>query len=372
MVRFEYTSSNPAPVAGPTAQAITKPLSISKIDIVICGIATITYGIAELHRDAREVACLWLLHPRPQSQACMAPFAAQFIHAWNRRDQSGRKGLIAISFDQRNHGAREVSPTANGDWRSGNSRHAQDMFGCYQGTSADTSQLLDHVGSYLCPEFLDDCVISQNIVFGISLGGHAAWQVILHDPRFTSAIIAIGCPDFTRLMYERARSNGRKSWHETQGRTFVGSSDFPPGLMTAVQRSDPAGVLFNMIPRGAVDQLDDRVHHCSDHVVAGNKALMTLSSRHLRGKRILNLSGGADRLVPYNASKPFLDRIKEMVNQSSVEDQDNLCLVDTIVPGVKHQVCPAMVEYAEKFLLDTLTIEKRSDVKVPNRIDSKI
>ena len=42
------------------------------------------------------------------------------------------QGLIAVSFDQRNHGSRKIDELANQDWRSGNERHAQDMFSIYR------------------------------------------------------------------------------------------------------------------------------------------------------------------------------------------------------------------------------------------------
>jgi dienelactone hydrolase len=33
---------------------------------------------------------------------------------------------------------------------------------------------------------------------GISLGGHAAWQVLFADPRVTAGVVIIGCPDYMR------------------------------------------------------------------------------------------------------------------------------------------------------------------------------
>jgi dienelactone hydrolase len=31
---------------------------------------------------------------------------------------------------------------------------------------------------------------------GVSLGGHAAWQVLFNDPRVTAGVVIIGCPDY--------------------------------------------------------------------------------------------------------------------------------------------------------------------------------
>lgn len=62
----------------------------------------------------------------------MAPIAAASIHDWNSRSASKSKGLIAVSFDQRNHGTREVNALANESWRQGNPTHAQDMFSVFR------------------------------------------------------------------------------------------------------------------------------------------------------------------------------------------------------------------------------------------------
>jgi hypothetical protein len=111
--------------------------AVSRKTFTIAGILTTVYGLDELSPTVEPVACLWLLHPRLQTQETMAPVAAQTIHAWNGRIRAGKagkspKGLIAVSFDQRNHGSRLVDKLANEAWRQGNPRHAQDMFSCYR------------------------------------------------------------------------------------------------------------------------------------------------------------------------------------------------------------------------------------------------
>ncbi len=112
------------------------PLPVSKKTYHIAGIITTVYGIEELNAVVQDVACLWLLHPRLQDQECMALVAASTINAWREQKQKSTKekalGLICVSFDQRNHGSREVNALSNEAWRGGNRTHAQDMFASYR------------------------------------------------------------------------------------------------------------------------------------------------------------------------------------------------------------------------------------------------
>lgn len=115
----------------------TIPSSISKKTFTIAGILTTVYGLAELPSESENVACLWLLHPRLQTQACMEPIAYSVIAEWNhkltkRKDRAQVSGLIAVTFDQRNHGSREIEKLANEAWKYGNEKHAQDMFSSYR------------------------------------------------------------------------------------------------------------------------------------------------------------------------------------------------------------------------------------------------
>ena len=114
--------------------------AVSREEFCIAGLLTTVYGLEQLHTDASQVGCLWLLHPRLQTQGCVEPLARSMIGDWNsRRTEHGMAGqdasslgLVAVSFDQRNHGSRRVLPLANEAWRSGNKRHAQDMFSIYR------------------------------------------------------------------------------------------------------------------------------------------------------------------------------------------------------------------------------------------------
>jgi len=247
------------------------------------------------------------------------------------------------------------------------------MFSCYHGTSTDTSQLLDYIEAYIFPEASDKRKITQNIVFGISLGGHAGWHVLMQDPRFSAAIITIGCPDYTRIMSDRARLSKRKTWTETQGRDFVGSTDFPTGLAGAVRKYDPAGLILGTLAE-ARPHSKTQTHHHTDLTQAERDILLPLMSRTLANKRILNLSGGADKLVPYAQGKPFLDWLKHVNGKGGFFEGSGLYFEDVIVDGAGHEVPPEMVSHMERFLLETMEsgVSAESGTKIQSRRDSRI
>lgn len=332
-----------------TYGATANPKSVSSIVYPIAGILTTVYGLNELPSDIQELAVLWLLHPRLQVQASMAPIAAQTINTWNSKRGNSKKGLIAVSFDQRNHGSRLVDKLANEAWRQGNPRHAQDMYSVYHGTAMDTSLLLTHLPSYL-PSKLPEP--SEHMVLGISLGGHAAWHCLLQEPRITTGVVIIGCPDFTRLMLQRAE----KSRLKTFGPNFLGSEDFPKALVQAVRQTDPAGLL---LPE------EMKAPAMVEDVVPFNNAQSHISNVlkfTLEGKKILNLSGGADKLVPYAQSKVFMDFMKAAVDPEKGWWKDNgVVLKDLIFDGVGHECTIDMANSAVDFVCAVLAGEKKKE-----------
>ena len=102
---------------------------------LISGILITVFGIDELCSKT-QVVCLWLHHGRLGTQESVQPLARHIVQAWNARSRlmlsNSPKGLIAITFDQRNHGSRKIDERANKDWLSGNKTHAQDMFSIYR------------------------------------------------------------------------------------------------------------------------------------------------------------------------------------------------------------------------------------------------
>lgn len=104
------------------------PRSVSAKTFHIAGILTTVHGLEELPSSCNTISCLWLLHPRLANKEMMAPVAASMINEWNKtREDSSNRGLIAVSFDQRNHGSRAADKLSNEAWNAGNPRHAQDV-----------------------------------------------------------------------------------------------------------------------------------------------------------------------------------------------------------------------------------------------------
>ncbi|KAL9137498.1 MAG: hypothetical protein Q9175_001298 [Cornicularia normoerica] len=328
------------------------PLPVSKKEFCIAGIITTVYGLDELDARVQDVACLWLLHPRLQTQECMAPVAASTITAWREEMQKPKKekalGLICVSFDQRNHGSREVDALSNEVWRSGNETHAQDMFASYQGTATDTSHLMDYIASYIFPA--SEHLIGSHLVLGVSLGAHAGWHCIIHDPRITTAVVIIGCPDYVRLMSDRARLSKLATWTNSKppGSSFLGSTDFPKGLMEAVARYDPAGLLLGEVA-SRPDDVYDR-----DPTTSEQKRLLPLMKKSLQGKRILNMAGGADKLVPYDCGEPFLRWLKNATAPNGWFNEGGVVFEDIVFDGVSHSMSPDMVREAHRFVIEAL------------------
>lgn len=334
--------------------------TVSSQTHTIAGVLVTVHGLAELPSSAASVACLWLLHPRLQTKETMAPIAGQVVAAWNKRISEGRagknpKGLIAVAFDQRNHGSREVDKLHNEAWRQGNPRHAQDMFSCYNGTAMDTSHLINQLESYIFTA-PNGPKIKQHLALGVSLGGHAVWHLLLADPRITAGVVGIGCPDYTRLMTDRARLSKRKTYTESSppGSEFLGSVDFPQALLNSIAKSDPAGLLlpgmFN--PVGPDPQPDS----------AQLERFKALLRERLQGKEILNLSGKVDKLVPYAAAEPFLKVFKTIL-----DEQPSLKIgwEDVLFDGVGHAFPKAMADKATDWLCNVLS---RDDGPVVSKI----
>ena len=174
--------------------SLPAPPQVSMKTVPMAGILIDVYGLAELDQTATTsgVSLLWLHHPRLRRKEDMADIAARAVAACRAAGQR----LVALAFDQRNHGTRLVAPLANEAWRQGNPTHAQDMFGVVAGTVADTRGLMDLVEGYLFPGAPAGAGVIQHLFLGVSLGGHTGWQLMFADERVRAGVLVVGCPDF--------------------------------------------------------------------------------------------------------------------------------------------------------------------------------
>ncbi|KAL2003587.1 hypothetical protein VTN02DRAFT_3253 [Thermoascus thermophilus] len=354
------------------------PPPASRKTYPIAGIVTTVFGLDELPAGVSEVACLWLLHPRLATQERMAPIADAVIADWNTRIREGRagpgpkaKGLIAVSFDQRNHGTRIVDPLANEAWKQGNPRHAQDMFSIFQGTARDTSLLIDYLPSYIFPN--SERRVVTHLALGVSLGGHATWSCILHEPRITAGIVIIGCPDYVNLMADRARLSKLPSWTATTppGSQFLGSEAFPHSLLETVRKYDLASLLLSHTEIGSKDEplRDGPLPEPSEKE---KEALRPLLTRCLAGKRILNLSGGADKLVPYHRGESILTWLKKAIAPGGWFADGGVSFEDIIFEKAGHEVTPGMIDEVVRFVAETLSAGDDAPAKVGSVRESKM
>ncbi|QSS49055.1 PldB domain-containing protein [Histoplasma capsulatum var. duboisii H88] len=333
---------------------------VSKKLFPIAGILCSVYGLDELPMQAKEVSCLYLMHPRLSTADSMEGFACHAIADWNNRLREGRvsvsqqnRGLIAVAFDQRNHGSRLVDKLSNCAWKEGNPKHAQDMFATYQGTARDVSLLIDFMDAYAFPDASRK--ITTNLALGVSLGGHSVWSCLLHEPRVTNAVIIIGTPDYTSLMTERAKLSKLSSWKDSTppGSQFLGSESFPQSLMDAIRKYDPARFFLSQLGDPIVSEpmLHGILPEPTDHE---KKVIGPLITRCLQGKRIMLISGGKDKLVPYARGEPFLMWLKKAISPGGWFANGAVTLEDLIFEDAGHEVTPAMMEQAIRFIGETL------------------
>jgi len=257
------------------------------------------------------LAVLFLLHGRTGSAAQIeigANIIVQQTHNRRIKSEGGKQlDLIVVTFDHRNHGSRVISSVSNNSWSNNpeqnNDKHAIDMYSIQTGSARDVSFLIDFLPAYLFPD--GERTVSQWMISGISLGGHSTWIALKNDPRITLGIPIIGCPDFLTLMPARAEQSGVK----------FEPPYVPESLLQLIKKDDPAA---------------------SSHYTSSDPSL-----NPFYGKKILVLEGEKDTLVPWSASKNFVE---------------NLCVGENgkkkviIVPGVGHDCTPAMVEEAAAFI----------------------
>ncbi|RDW91290.1 hypothetical protein BP5796_02455 [Coleophoma crateriformis] len=311
----------------------------------VAGILATVYGLDELPNDCKSISCLWLLHGRLQRAEVMANVAYTCLHDWHQRVSSdhSKVGFIAVAFDQRNHGTREVYSLANKSWKEGNDNHAQDIV--LHGTATDVSLLIDHLGSYIF-HGPNTPSIDQHMVLGISLGGHAAWQIFFSEPRVTTAVVIIGCPDYMHLMNDRAQRSKVDLKKDSQNADeFLGSTFFPNALVESMKKNDPRGIVFGT---------SDIITSPTPDTSPSQAQIRAIFDQRIRNKKILICSGGADRLVPYRSAEQFLNFFKKATAGDGWYKDGNVYVEDNVYEGIGHAYSEEMVKDTTRFLSDIL------------------
>ena len=214
---------------------------------------------------------------------------------------------------------------------------------------------MDHIEAYIFPQ--GNRKLVDHLVMGVSLGGHAAWLSLFHEPRISAGVVVIGCCDYAALMYNRAKLSHRPSFTQSPkpGAAFIGSIDYPEALHQSVLRIDPASLLF-----GRYDSRHEQGCQ-SAHSDPETVRLRTLVQNSLGGKKILNLAGGSDKLVPHALSEPLLRFLSTAAGPRGLAEGANMQVKDLVYPGIGHQVCFNMTLEIESFVCDHLSQSKSAD-----------
>ncbi|KAI0344767.1 alpha/beta-hydrolase [Trametopsis cervina] len=277
--------------------------SVSRHDLFVAGLPVQVYTNGDLSSIKGEVAVLFLLHGRTEFAEKYKSTAERILTRITEHEAEGKqeKQLVVVTFDQRNHGHRLTHKLTNGVWIEGNERHAIDMYAVYVGTAKDVSFLIDFLPAHIFPS--DEAKVVQWLVAGVSLGGHATWWSLRHEPRVTLGVPIIGCPNYTNLIKDRAQTSGVDFAPPIAPQTFI-------DLLKATDAAQ--------VPYTASD-----------------------SSNPFLGKKILVLSGKEDRLVPWTSSE-------EVVSNLNVGEQGVKKVF--VYPGVGHECTAEMIKEAADFV----------------------
>ncbi|BGP66207.1 hypothetical protein NBRC10512v2_007605 [Rhodotorula toruloides] len=291
--------------------------------ITVGGLPVHVYGLPALTVPATSsagLAVVFVLHGRTESHehpSIMGIVNRLVESARERRlapDGKGAKDLLVVTFDQRNHGHRTVDRDRNLGWMEGgrkraqvrkdkgmqaheldNVSHATDMLACQVGTSRDVSFLIDFLPPALFPH--DERTVTDWYSVGFSLGGHATWLALAHEPRITLGVPIVGSPSTHTLLTNRAANLPAPA-----GPLPLSAPYFPRTLMSLFDALDP-----------------DRT-----------------TRDRWTGKKICVLSGADDHLVDYY--KGGSDKFVEKLRECGVE-------VDAWVqPNTGHACTPEMIE----------------------------
>ncbi|WFD25969.1 hypothetical protein MNAN1_000942 [Malassezia nana] len=296
-----------------TNQSVPEP-SCTTVDVA--GLPVHVYGLEQLTPARQggppEVCIAFHMHGRTGS----AKKEDSLVRELYRNTMMERAALVGsprvrdfllVTFDQRNHGDRKTNPRGQKSWKEGNPTHGIDMYGMIHGTSTDVSFLLKMLPAYLFPN--DERIVSLFAVTGKSLGGHAAWQVLAHEPIIRVGVPFIGTPDFQKLLAQRTKASDLPD----------APPQVPMSLRSVIQRIDPAQAPYNRPD----------------------------PSNPFFGKKICSCSGEDDHLVRWSFSEEFL---KSLVVAPPGSEDANRSLEIFLQPNTGHKVTPEMLRFGGRWL----------------------
>lgn len=168
--------------------------------------------------DSIRINVLYLAHHRGGDYTYMRGIASRILSKIN---ESSEVPIIAVTFDARNHGEREIEKLRNSGWKSQNETHGMDMVSSIDGGVQDLKLVIDYLGSYLNLErFLNQSLKNNgvkiefnNILSGYSQGGHTVIRFGNKYPENVSIINPnIGCSDLSTLLINRLK--GTKTYEK--------------------------------------------------------------------------------------------------------------------------------------------------------------
>jgi len=290
---------------------------VVKETLNVAGLSTNVYTRANLRdkRTSEPIVVLFFLHGRTES-ADLADPTARAAFSWiAKKEASSREAsrdFMVVTFDQRNHGKRTVDQRGNLGWSKNadqhNERHAVDLYSTLIGAVKDISFLIDVLPAYIFPH--DERIIGEWVLAGFSLGGHATWLGLTHEPRIRIGIPICGCADLLTLMEERASKAGIPR----------AAPYFPESLRALVRAYDPVAA-----PPGA-----------------------------FTGKCIFALAGADDSLVPWSASRKFVEAL-------DVGERGKKKVL--VLPGVKHEYTDEMREELIRFFWEEALVTYRQETR---------
>ncbi len=142
------------------------------------------------------------------------------------------------------------------------------------------------------------------------------------------------------MMSDRARLSKLQTYTASNGANFLGSKDFPSALVASIRKWDPKGLLFGVGDINPNPSAEEQ------------SRLRKILDSKIKGKSVLVCSGGADKLVPYHASAPFMDFFKKATK--GWYSDGNVYVEDNVYEGIGHAYSDGMSVDARRFLCDMM------------------